>query len=49
MKTFKQLFFENNAFIINSGLFEIKKNGLVNWLDFQKFQEFILNFIPNCL
>jgi hypothetical protein len=32
MKTFAQLFFENNKFIINSGVLE-KKNGLVNWLD----------------
>jgi hypothetical protein len=32
MKTFAQLVFENNAFIINSGLLKLK-NGLVNWLD----------------
>jgi hypothetical protein len=29
MKTFEQLFFESNAFIINSGLLK-KINGLIN-------------------
>jgi len=37
MKTFAQLFFENNAFIINNELLE-KKNGLFNWLDYKKFK-----------
>jgi len=30
MKTFAQLFFENNAFIINSGLLKLKK--WIGWL-----------------
>jgi hypothetical protein len=32
MKTFAQLFFENNAFIIKMNFWN-KKYGLVNWLD----------------
>jgi hypothetical protein len=49
MKKFAQLFFENNAFIMNLMDFWNQIYGLINWLDCLKIKEFILNFIPNSL
>jgi spore maturation protein CgeB len=46
MKTFSQLFFEKNAFIINSGLFEIKN---MDWLINYIIKILILNSIPKYL